>query len=193
MSDLEPASALASVETARSFVIRADHMTDAVMESELEQRDAALTAAVREPLERRVRELEGKVQWFVEKAADEKLDGYRELGQRAADAEQARDEAKARAAVLETQVLELREVLNDAADEYQALSDERDSLEAQLASAREEALREAFGVIVEAFQGEAHDRHPALFRAYCAIADKLVPLATQQQPSRAEPGGGSDG
>jgi DNA repair ATPase RecN len=174
--DPEPASALAFA----ARIIEGGGWHDATELAELIEADRA---AVREPFERRVRELEGKVQWFVEKASDEKLDGYRELGQRAADAEQARDEAKARAAVLETQVLELREVLNDAADEYQALSDERDSLEAQLASAREEALREAIAAIEATPVGAW--RKSALAR--------LEALATPQQPSRAEPGGGSDG
>lgn len=79
------------------------------------------------------------------------------------------------------------EAVSDLAADLQEARLHIAELEAQLAAAREEALREAFGVIVEAFQGEAHERHPALFRAYCAIADKLVPLATPQQPSRAEP------
>jgi hypothetical protein len=35
-----------------------------------------------------------KVVWFVEQAADVRLDGYRELGQRAANAENSRDEAR---------------------------------------------------------------------------------------------------
>lgn len=36
-----------------------------------------------------------KYQWMVNRACDEKLDGYRELGRRAADAESERDELRA--------------------------------------------------------------------------------------------------
>lgn len=58
--------------------------------------DAALIVAARNQLPAllaRVRELEGQVRWFVEHAADQRLDGYRELGARAAAAENARDNA----------------------------------------------------------------------------------------------------
>jgi len=58
--------------------------------------DARLIAAARNALPAllaRVRELEGQVRWFVERAADQRLDGYRELGARAAAAENARDGA----------------------------------------------------------------------------------------------------
>lgn len=51
-----------------------------------------------------------KVRWFVEKAADEKLDGYRELGMRAANAENERDVFQAA----------LREVIRER-DELKAL------------------------------------------------------------------------
>lgn len=39
-------------------------------------------------------ELRRKAQWFVERAADERLDGYRELGARAAAAENAADDMR---------------------------------------------------------------------------------------------------
>lgn len=46
-------------------------------------------------LRERVRELEAYIQAMVEKAADARLDGYRELGVKVAAAEQVRDEALA--------------------------------------------------------------------------------------------------
>ena len=45
--------------------------------------------------EARERELQGKYQFMVDRAADEKLDGYREIGARAAQAENALDAHKA--------------------------------------------------------------------------------------------------
>ncbi len=56
--------------------------------------NAALTDAVEE-LARERDEARANYQWMVERAADRKIDGYRELGQRAADAENERDEARA--------------------------------------------------------------------------------------------------
>ena len=54
--------------------------------AELDQLRADLAAMTKERDDARA-----QVRWFVEKVADEKLDGYRELGQRAADAENAAD------------------------------------------------------------------------------------------------------
>ncbi len=60
----------------------------------LGEADAALIAYYRTAcpqLADEVERLQGQVRRFFERAADEKLDGYRELGQRAADAENAAD------------------------------------------------------------------------------------------------------
>lgn len=75
------------------------------------ERVAALTGVQRgeteQPfawLERAVGEIQANYRFMVERAADEKLDGYRELGQRAADAERERDEARAEVARLRARV-----------------------------------------------------------------------------------------
>jgi hypothetical protein len=63
------------------------------------ERDAALAKLAEAERERD--EAREKVRWFVEQAADEKLDGYRELGARAAAAENAADDLRARLALAE--------------------------------------------------------------------------------------------
>ena len=55
----------------------------------------AVLSAKLEAAETRAKEAEKNYRWMVERAADEKLDGYRELGARAAEAERQRDEALA--------------------------------------------------------------------------------------------------
>lgn len=81
------------------------------------------------------------VAWFVNKAADEKLDGYRELGQRAADAENERDEMH-RALRAETDALaQAREELAALRASMQGVTDIN-----ELVKERDAALAQVKGV-----------------------------------------------
>lgn len=63
--------------------------------------DAAISALRARGVSREaVEKLQADIRCMVEKAADQRLDGYRELGRRAADAENKRDEAHAEIARL---------------------------------------------------------------------------------------------
>lgn len=72
--------------------------------------DIAIQLAWRD---KEIAELRAKVQWFVEKAADERLDGYRELGQKAATAEQKCDELAVRIRELEDFETGIRQTLEN--------------------------------------------------------------------------------
>jgi len=76
----------------------------------------AVLSAKLEAAETRAKEAEKNYRWMVERAADEKLDGYRELGARAAEAERQRDEALAQVARLRWAVREYADtsLLDDA-------------------------------------------------------------------------------
>lgn len=72
-------------------------MSDPVAEARewlAQPRKPAWATKVISALVAEVEKQRGAVQFMVERAADQKLDGYRELGQRAAQAEAERDEAR---------------------------------------------------------------------------------------------------
>ena len=81
--------------------------------------------------------------FMVEKAADEKLDGYRELGQRAARAENALDRVKGDSAFVQK---ELQEQLTRFVDDVR---DVMDSMDPDSAACKElcEALRKLKGAV----------------------------------------------
>jgi DNA repair exonuclease SbcCD ATPase subunit len=67
-------------------------------------------------LKERAEKAEKNYRFMVERAADEKLDGYRELGQRAADAENQRDNIQRALAAAQERVRELEAQLSDRRD-----------------------------------------------------------------------------
>jgi hypothetical protein len=138
-----------------------------------------------------IAQLTAKLREWEERAAEAGVD---ELEQKLASAEQERD--RRGIALARWEELALKHGARAGTDDGRMRSDLEAHLTASAqreasarAEAREAALKEAFGVVVEAFQGEAHERHPALFRAYCAIVDKLIPA---HQPA-AGTEGSSDG
>jgi len=88
------------------------------LRAELAARDATIAE-----LERERDEARKNYQWMVEHAADNKLDGYRELGQRVANAERERDQARAELAARDASIARLQPVVS-AAKTYVAIRED---------------------------------------------------------------------
>ena len=104
------------------------------------------------------------------------------------------DEAQQRIASLESQLHSAERLAAARYITMEELELKLGEAEAQLVSAREEALRDAIRFIRgESSASESIGKHEwARFGRW--LADKLAEdLSAPQQPSRAEPGGGSDG
>jgi hypothetical protein len=90
MSEQDP------VELARDYLARTSRISSGDIDAARTLARAVLDyEATMETLHEERDEARANFRWMVEHAADEKLDGYRELGAKAAKAEQERDDARA--------------------------------------------------------------------------------------------------
>jgi chromosome segregation ATPase len=178
-----PPSAQCAITSALATLVRASHDVDELddgvreiwrelaVEARLEY--DGLRARVAE-LEQRAEKAEANYRFMVERAADEKLDGYRELGQRAASAE-------ARAERAENAEAEWRAMFSHPALIERRLEEDRAriaELERDLTEAREVAVRNAHDA--------SHLRHTAidLEARLARVADLAEDL--EQRAKRAE-------
>lgn len=102
----------------------------------LRQQLAAAQAEARE-LRRRVEEAERNYQWMVERAADQHLNGYRELARRAADAENVADGLRTKVQELRAEAQVLRERSAHVDRAATRLAVKKDALAQALARVRE--------------------------------------------------------
>jgi hypothetical protein len=152
--------------------VPSEHGNRTEMELDMMAEPASLRARLAEAEAERDKARE-HVAWFVNKAADEKLDGYRELGQRAADAENARDEMH-RALRAET------DALTQAREELAALRAVAEAAKRWGAAYRERTR----------FNGErTEETRDELLQSSDALLSKLsaLPGAIESAPAPLEP------
>ena len=133
---------MSAYDKLRSFAEAREH-DSTVIRSGLTYGDAREAAAEIARLRRERDEAQANYRWMVEHAADQRLDGYRELGQRAAVAETERDEARAEIARLRAEAgdylrPDVRQAARMAMEERGRLRSELRATEKQMEVFREE-------------------------------------------------------
>ena len=142
-------------------------------------------------------EARANYQWMVNRACDEKLDGYRELGAKCAQLEEERDEARAEVDRLMHQLAdatsETTRARLEAKREVEALTDERDELLVRVANQDAElrATREAY---IDAKWTNAYRRGAEAMREACIawarapeIDWEALPDVLEEMPIPEEP------